>query len=316
MDDLVETLRARTAGPGNTASALPGVFLIRVDQPTAPARGRTSTMMVAFALQGRKRVRVGALDLAYDPRTYLVMRGETDYEASIVEASPAKPYLAVGLQIPPDVVVHTLLALAESHAPPGPVSPAPAFIAPLDECLLDAVARLIGCLDDAAARHVLAPLVLREIVFHLLRTDAAAVLRPTAMGGSEHGRIRQAIAYIEQRAAHRLSIEGIARHVAMSPSHFAHRFREIASISPMQYQKHVRLERARVLLLADGLSPAEVARSVGYASASHFTRDFKRQFGLAPTGYRRAFAEPFAGPFAGSSKTTAGPLIGGDVAQP
>jgi AraC-like DNA-binding protein len=269
-------------------------------------------MMVAFALQGRKRVRTGALDLAYDPRSYLVMRGETDYEAAIVEATPARPYLAIGLQIPPDVVVRTLLALAENHEPIIAASPAPAFTAPLDARLIGALERLVACIDDVAARSVLAPLIVREIVFHLLRTDAAAVLRPAAANVGEHIRIRQAIAYIEQRAAQRLSVQSIARHVAMSPSHFAHRFREIASTSPMQYQKHVRLERARVLLVADGQSPAQVARSVGYASASHFTRDFKRQFGLPPTDYRRGLA----GAFAGSGKTTAGPLLGGDVAHP
>jgi AraC-like DNA-binding protein len=136
---------------------------------------------------------------------------------------------------------------------------------------------------------VLAPLIVREIVFRLLRTDAAAVLRQEVTQNGDRGRIREAMTYIEQRATHRLTVNTIARHVAMSSSHFAHRFREIASISPMQYLKHVRLERARTLLLADGLSAAEVARGVGYASASHFTRDFKRQFGLSPSSYARAF---------------------------
>jgi AraC-like DNA-binding protein len=288
VDDLIDVVRARTAAPGMTASAIPGVWLIRVDRPTPLGPGCTPTMMVAFATQGKKRVRVGGLDLSYDARSYLVMRGETEYEAQIVEASPTRPYLAVGIQIPPDVVVHTMLALAD-HRPAAAVEPQPAFTAPLDERLLGALGRLLGCLDDAADRQVLAPLILREIVFHLLRSEAAAVLRPCS-NPSEHARIRQAIAYIEQRAAQRLSVETIARHVAMSPSHFAHRFREVASLSPMQYLKHVRLERARTLLVADGMSAAEVARVVGYASASHFTRDFKRQFGLAPTGYTRAFA--------------------------
>jgi AraC-like DNA-binding protein len=295
MDELVELLRARMPAPGTTVSALPGVWLFRADQPTPPGPARTSTMTAAFAAQGKKRVRVDGVDLGYDDRSYLVVRGETSFESSIVEASPRRPYLAVGIQIPPDVVVHTLLALAESRsAPPPVVHAASAFSAPLDDRLVGALTRLIACVDDPAERHVLAPLVLREMVFHLLRSDAADVLRPAAGGCADHGRIRQAMTYIEQRAADRLSVDGIARHVAMSPSHFAHRFREVAQLSPMQYLKHVRLDRARVLLLASGQGASEVARAVGYASAAHFTRDFKRQFGLAPTGYARSFARASA----------------------
>jgi AraC-like DNA-binding protein len=292
MDELVELLRARLPAPGQAASALPGVWLFRADQPTAPGPARTSTMTVAFAVQGKKWVRVDGVDLGYDPRSYLVVRGDTSFESSIVEASPRRPYLAVGIQIPPDVVVHTLLALAEHRAAPPPVErPAAAFSAPLDDRMVGVLARLMGCLDDPAERHVLAPLVMREMVFHLMRSGAADVLRPPASGCADCVRVRQAMTYIEQRAADRLSVDGIARHVAMSPSHFAHRFREVAQLSPMQYLKHVRLERARVLLLGNGLAASEIARAVGYASAAHFTRDFKRQFGLAPTGYARAFAD-------------------------
>lgn len=294
MDELVEALRARMPAPGQAVSALPGVWLFRADQPTPPGPARTSTMTAAFAAQGKKRVRVGGLDLGYDPRSYLVVRGDTSFESSIIEASPRRPYLAIGIQIPPDVVVHTLLALAESRVARPPVREAAAFSAPLEPRLMNVLARLVGCLDDAAERHVLAPLVLRELVFHLLRTEAADVLRPPAGGCADHGRIRQAMTYIEQRVADRLSVDVIARHVAMSPSHFAHRFREVAQVSPMQYLKHARLARARVLLLADGLAAAQIARAVGYGSAAHFTRDFKRQFGLAPTGYARAFAEASA----------------------
>jgi AraC-like DNA-binding protein len=295
MDALVELLQARMPTPGQAVSALPGVWLFRADQPTAPAPARTRAMTVAFAAQGKKRVRVDGVDLGYDARRYLLARGDTSFESSIVEASPSRPYLAIGIQIPPDVVVHTLLALAEHRPAPPPVAqPAAAYSAPLDERLVGALVRLIGCLDDPAERHVLAPLVLRELVFHLMRTGAADVLRPPAAGCADCVRVRQAMTYIEQRASDRLSVDGIARHVAMSPSHFAHRFREVAQLSPMQYVKHVRLDRARVLLLADGLAASEIARAVGYASAAHFARDFKRQFGLAPTGYARAFADTSA----------------------
>jgi AraC-like DNA-binding protein len=138
---------------------------------------------------------------------------------------------------------------------------------------------------------VLAPLALREIVFRLLRSPAASALLALATANGEAARIQQAMAFIEANAARRLSVAAVARHVAMSPSHFAHRFRDVASVSPMRFLKHVRLERARSLLLAEGLSVAEAAERVGYASASHFTRDFKRLFGLAPARYAGAFQQ-------------------------
>jgi AraC-like DNA-binding protein len=289
-DDIVELVREKAQGEGRTASALPGVWFFRFDRPQPPAKARTSTMYLGFAAQGKKHVRVGGLELGYDRMSYLVLRGETDYEAQVVEASPQRPYLAMGIQIPPDVVVPMLLELVDGDgvaAPPGEAPPA--FVSSVDERLVGALVRLIRALDDPAERRVLAPLALREIVFHLLRTEAAAVLRQAVTRNGERGRIRDAMAYIEERAASRLSVKAIARHVAMSPSHFAHRFREIASVSPMQYVKIVRMARARVLLLADGLAAAEAARAVGYASASHFTRDFKRHFGLSPSSYARAF---------------------------
>jgi AraC-like DNA-binding protein len=113
-------------------------------------------------------------------------------------------------------------------------------------------------------------------------------MRAGTLGQLEREPIRRAMEFIEQRAFERLSVETIARHVGMSPSHFAHRFSAIASVSPMRYLKHVRLERARQLLF-ESQRASSVASQVGYASEAHFNRDFKRQFGLAPASYVRAF---------------------------
>ncbi|MET0554102.1 MAG: AraC family transcriptional regulator, partial [Vicinamibacteria bacterium] len=251
---------------------------------------RSTSMYVGIALQGRKRVRVGPLELTYDSLGYRVMAGETEYDASVVTATAERPYLSIGLEIPPRLIVQTLLDLGEGGEPSARVSAPPAFVAPLDAPLSGALSRLLRALDDPAERRVLAPLAVREIVFHLLRSDAAAVLRRAA-GGGDADRIGRAMAFIEQNAAQRLTVPAVARQVAMSPSHFAHRFREVASVTPMRYLKLVRLEQARDLLLADGLPVAEVADRTGYQSPSHFTRDFKRHYGLAPGRYASAFEQ-------------------------
>ena len=288
VDELRQIVRDKVAQQGRTVSALPGLWFFRHDGPRQFLRIASESMYVGVALQGTKRVRVGSLELTYDSLSYLVMAGETEYDASVVAATAERPYLSIGLEIPPRLIVQTLLDLGEGGEAPARVTAPPAFVAPLDAPLLGALSRLLRTLDDPAERRVLAPLAVREIVFHLLRTDAASVLRRAA-GGGDADRIGRAMAFIEQNADRRLSVLSVARQVAMSPSHFAHRFREVASVTPMRYLKLVRLERARDLLLADGLPVAEVADRIGYGSPSHFTRDFKRRYGLAPGRYATAF---------------------------
>ena len=290
VDELRRIVRDKVAEQGRTVSALPGLWFFRHDGPREFLRISSTSMYIGVALQGRKRVRVGALELTYDSLSYLVMAGETDYDASVVTASPDRPYLSIGLEVPPRLIVQTLLDLDGSAEAPARVAAPPAFVAPLDAPLLGALSRLLHSLDDPAERRVLAPLAVREIVFHLLRTEAASVLRRAA-GGGDADRIGRAMAFIEQNAARRLTVPAVARQVAMSPSHFAHRFREVASVTPMRYLKLVRLEQARDLLLADGLPVAEVADRIGYGSPSHFTRDFKRRYGLAPGRYATAFEQ-------------------------
>jgi transcriptional regulator GlxA family with amidase domain len=197
--------------------------------------------------------------------------------------------VALGLELPPGLVVRTLVDLVDSGVPEPPAASLLGWSAPLEPWLAEPLVRLIRSLDDRAERAVLAPLALREIVFRLLSSPGASVLRGASVVNGERVRIGAAMAFMEENAARRLTVPAVARHLAMSPSHFAHTFREVAGLAPMQYLKQVRLARARSLLLAEGLSAGAVAGRVGYASASHFSRDFKRSFGLAPTRYASAF---------------------------
>ncbi len=314
MDEVVELVRQRTPGQGRLASALPGLYLYRWDAPQVLTPGRTRSMRVNLCVQGRKLMRVAGAELYYDPVSYLVLRGETAFEACAIGASAEKPYLALALELSPQLVSQALLEIAQAgHVAVGEDSPPAAFTAPLDAGLLNGMSRLLRLLDDPIERVVLGPLVVREIVFRLLLSNAASVMRAGTLGQQEREPIRRAMDYIDQHAYERLSVEAIARHVGMSASHFAHRFSAITSVSPMQYLKHVRLERARQLLLSSGERAGAIAGHVGYASEAHFNRDFKRQFGLAPGSYVRAFER---GAFAqleeaaGSSKKSAAPALG------
>jgi AraC-like DNA-binding protein len=317
VDEVVELVRARMPGQGRVASALPGLYLYRWDAPQTLTPGRTHAMRVNLCVQGRKLMRVAGAEHYYDPVSYLVLRGETAFEACAIEASPAKPYLAIALELSPQLVSQALLEIAQAgHVGACDEAPPSAFIAPLDAALLSGMGRLLRSLDDPIERLVLGPLVVREIVFRLLLSNAASVMRAGTLGQQEREPIRRAMDYIDQRAFERLSVEEIARHVSMSPSHFAHRFSAITSVSPMRYVKHVRLEHARQLLLASSERVSGVAARVGYASEAHFNRDFKRQFGLAPGSYVRAFERGAfamlsdADDSAGLSKKNAEPALG------
>ena len=161
-----------------------------------------------------------------------------------------------------------------------------AFTAPLEATLAEPLARLLNAVDDPVERRTLAPLAVEELVFRLLRSDAATAMRG-ALRPRDARPITEAMRLMRLQAFQPLSVEAIARQVAMSPSHFAHRFRVVARMSPMRFVKAVRLDAARTLLLSDGVRASEVALRVGYESAAHFSRDFKRRFGTSPARYAR-----------------------------
>jgi AraC-like DNA-binding protein len=302
--DLVE--RGARA-EGCTASLHPAVRFHRQSSPATFRKTRAFGVTVFIPVQGRKTARFRDRTLTYDPFHYLVLTGETHFDGCVVEATRDRPYLGVCLDIPAEVVAKTLAALADRDAVPDADSPEdalPAFVSPLDEAISSAVERVLRSIDDPLEREIVTPLALEELVFRLLRSDAAAVVRRAVSPDGTAATIERAMSFIRDNAARRLSVEAVARHVAMSPSHFAHRFRAVARVSPMRYLKQVRLNHARALMLSRGVAVGEAAFQVGYESASHFTRDFRAFFGAAPGEYVRNLRGQGAGthPSAGSGK--------------
>lgn len=290
MQDSFERLRlavaARAQGFGRIASSMPEVWFFRADEPMPSWRpGLAVAPTVGVVVQGRKAARTAGKTYEYGPGDYFVLTGEMNYEARVLGASPDAPYLSLTVLLPCDLIVEAALVVGDEGVPRKDDDPA--YIARLQERTADAFCRLVEAGDDAAERAWLSPLALRELVFLLLRSDAAAGLRGAAHGHSDRQQIRDAMDFIREHAHRRLSVEQIARHVGMSPSHFAHRFRAIARVTPMGYVKTIRMHRARVALLRNGGRASEVALEVGYASTSHFTRDFKNYYGVPPTDFVR-----------------------------
>lgn len=287
--ELAGLLASRTSRDGAQETPYPGLAYYRISRPTTFHKSLTHGPMLTVVGQGRKVCDVGGQTLEYAAGRYLLITGEISFTGQLLEASPERPYLAVILKIPGDAVAKTLLALSEgeptSASNPPTADVPPAFVAATDGRIRDAVVRLVRAVDDPLERRIVAPMIVDELVFRLLRSDAAAAIRNAVPRGSDGASIARAIQFIRANTHRALTVDEVARHVAMSPSHFAHRFRAVARTSPMRYLKHLRMDQARQMMVAGGLRAGEAATRIGYESASHFARDFKAIFGASPAAY-------------------------------
>ncbi len=289
--ELTALVARGAATEGDHYHAFPGLHFQRISKPGHFRKWQTFGPSLVVVAQGRKvsSWRNGAT-LTYDPGHYLVVTGEAEFEGKVVEATPEKPFLTFCYYISPDVVAKTLLTLADEKALPL-AEPVPAFVGSIDTPILDCFVRLLRALEDPLERRVVAPLVIEELTFRLLRSDAAAVLRNALGKDRDIEKVQSAMKFLRANVERPLSVEDVARHVAMSPSHFAHRFRAVARVSPMRYLKNLRLHHARTLMLAQGLRVGEAAARAGYESSSHFNRDFRGLFGSSPGEYVRRFRD-------------------------
>jgi AraC-like DNA-binding protein len=287
LQSSIATLRrwllARAGADGAREAGYPGLVTYRFARRTALRKQPAIGVSLCVGLQGRKRMRVGSADLTVDPRDYIVITRDTYYDCTVTPEAGDRPFLSLSVTFPPEIVARVLGALAdEGVVPSGDV--VAAYSAPLTRDLGDALVRFVRSVDDPVERRTLTPLISEELAFRLLRSDAGAAMR-AALRPQDALRITDAMRIMRATATARLSVSDIAKQVAMSPSHFAHRFRAIARMSPMRFVKEVRLEQARTLLLAEQARASDIAVRVGYESPSHFTRDFKRRFGMSPARY-------------------------------
>ena len=291
-EQLLGALSARATRDGVTDAPYPGVHFYRASAPVHYRKMPIFGPRLIVAAQGKKLGKFPGGALVYDADHYLVVTGGTQLEGHVIEASAEKPYLALCIALAPEAVARTLLALADvAPAQGAPLVPpvVPAFVSPLDDAVATGVVRLLHALEDPVESRVIAPLVLDELVFRLLRSDAAAFVRGAVREGD--GSIQEAMRYMRANATRALRVEQVARHVGMSGSHFAHRFSAVARVSPMRFLKQLRLEAARELMLGQSVRAGDAALQVGYESTSHFTRDFKQAFGAAPGEYVRRLRE-------------------------
>ena len=278
-EELAERL-ARAIRADGTVEPLNGLRLRRVSAPTELGHGVSSPSFCVIA-QGSKEILLGDNRYRYNPAQYLIATAALPIASRVIEASPERPYLGLVLTLDPTLVGSVLVEAG--HLALRSRSAVTAIdVSPLDAGLLDAVVRLIRLLDSPTEARFLAPLVRREIVYRLLLGSQGGRLgQIAALGGATH-RIAEAVERLRKDFDRPLRIEDIARELGMSVSGFHHHFRALTAMSPLQFQKHLRLQEARRLMLGDGLDAASAGYRVGYGNASHFTREYKRLFGAPP----------------------------------
>jgi AraC-like DNA-binding protein len=231
---------------------------------------------------GSKEVLLGDDCYCYDANRYLITAAALPTATRVTGASEERPYLGVVLGLDPALVGSVMVEAG--HPAPGEQTVVRAFdVSPLDAGLLDAVLRLLRLLDASAEEaRFLRPLVTREIVFRLLKGEQGGRLRQIAILGGHSHRIARALERLRKHFDRPLRIEDIAREVGMSVSGFHHHFKAVTAMSPLQFQKRIRLQEARHLMLAEDLDAASAGYRVGYSDASHFNREYKTLFGAPP----------------------------------
>jgi AraC-like DNA-binding protein len=285
LAELRALVRRGAVAEGYSGSSIPGLGFHRQLAPASFHKNTSLGPTFAVVVQGHKVCSFGGAELDYGPGQYLVVTGETHYDATVTEASPQQPYLSMCMRLDPGVIAEVLLALVD-HDAEAVAETTPAFVSDVDAPIGECLVRLLRAADDPVERDVVVPLVMKELTFRLLRSDAAAAVRSSVGRVRETDAIQSAMRFLAASVEQPVTVEDVARHVAMSPSHFAHRFRAVARVSPMRYLKQLRLQHARGLLLA-GLRVSEAASRCGFESTSHFTRDFKAFYGAAPAAYAR-----------------------------
>ena len=282
----LRALIARHAERGE-GTAIDGVLVSAVHAPTEPMASTTGTVM-ALIVQGAKRLAIGDRTYEYRAGQYLVASVDLPITGHFSEASAVEPALGFGLILRPAVIASLLLeaqAQTPAAAPRRVRSPAPPpalGVADASPELLDAVIRMLRLVDSPDDRRVLAPMIEREILWRLITGPLGESVRQTGVADSSLTYVSRAVRRITEQYNKPFRVDELAKSCGMSTSAFHRNFVAVTGLSPIQFQKQIRLQQSRLMLMAGGDDVAAIGYRVGYESASQFSREYRRQFGLPP----------------------------------
>jgi AraC-like DNA-binding protein len=280
LEALGKSIARWTDKGDQPVTAIPGLSLYRRDEPTQP----TSIMYeprICMIAQGAKRVVLGDDTYVYDEHHFLIASVDLPTVVQIIKASREKPYLGLVLKL--DQREMSQLMVDSNLPPPRPQQSSRGMATgEVTLPLVTAFQRLIDLLAEPKDIPILAPIIQREIIYRLLVGDQGARLRQIASAGSQSHQIARAIDWLKSNFTRPLRIDDLAKQVNMSTSTFHHHFRALTAMNPLQYQKWLRLNEARQLMLAERMDATTAAFQVGYESPSQLSREYTRLFGAPP----------------------------------
>lgn len=283
QSSLADLITRHLAHDGAQATAIPRLNLLRASQLTVPLPV-VYEPAVCLVAQGHKQVILAKQSYIYGPEQYLVTSVDLPVIGQVIDATPTKPYLCVRLDLDPA----QLSALLMETEPTSASSPTTGTlelglaVVPIEQLLLDATLRLLRLLDTPRDIPILAPLIEREILYRLLSGPYGARLRQIALADARLLSVNRAIHWLKHNYAEPFRMETLAREARLSASALHHYFKSVTALSPLQYQKRLRLQEARRLMLGQALDTATASQSVGYESPSQFSREYSRLFGAPP----------------------------------
>ncbi len=277
---LAALIAALCPREGSHETEVSGLFLTRYSTTEIPRTSLQNAVLCVVA-QGSKSIFVEDRRQVYDPDHYLLVSLDLPLVGQLEEASASKPFLGLSLVLDFEEIASltretNLPTESGSHPRPSPL------VAAMDEELMDAVLRLTSLLRRPTQIPILAPLVRREIFYKLLLSEQGSLLRRMTMQAGSANRVAAGLTWIKKNVARPIRMQELAREMRMSPSAMYQSFRAVTSMSPLQYQKQLRLQEARRLMLTESLDAGTVGFRVGYRSCSQFSREYRRLFGAPP----------------------------------
>lgn len=283
MQEVIGIVKRHVRKDGFLPTAISCLEVVRSSAPSAPVPA-VYRPSLCYVLQGAKEVCISGRTFRYGAGEYLVSSVDLPLTGEIIEATSARPYLCMVVSLDPPLIYDVLQSTSRRL---GVGARAGLYVGRADSALTDAIARLARCLDSRDDRAVLVPGITQEIVYRLLLSPFGDMIAEMGMAGSRTQRITRAIAHLKNQFAEPLRVKDLARLSGMSASTFHEHFRRITTLSPLQYQKLLRLQEARRLLVADGAGAADIGFRVGYQSPSQFSREYSRHFGHPPSADMR-----------------------------
>ena len=270
-------------------TGVPGLTLYRVTEPGQPFSSIYEPS-VSLIIRGRKRVAVGAAILDYGESNFLLTSIDLPTTVQILEASDAEPYYAALLRLDLERLRNIIVQhdVRPGAPPQGEMGIA---VGTATTELFDALARLVGLMKTPRDIPFLATHIHEEILYRLLSGEQGEYLRRIALSGTQTNRVAKAIAWLKQNYMAPLRVEQLAEIARMGVSTLHHHFRAMTAMSPLQYQKHLRLHHARELMLSEAADAATAAFRVGYESATQFSREYRRMFGAPPMRHIKAIQQ-------------------------